>query len=505
MCNVILLFCIKFIRRSNMPQHNPVIIIPGIGQSKTELIDSSGNKIKNAWPVDIDMKSALDDLKGSLMKMMLFRKDAGFSDKVAKIVRSAVDPLRVGTNGQPVNRLRVSSYPQPLGECSQENKRFIYKMIPLEELGKAIGEENLFYFAYNPFSEVYTVAQELNDFVSLVKEKTGSEKTDFIAVSLGGAILKAYLDLYADRNDIGSIACVCAALDGTEFAADIFDDALDLENPAKYLSYAGDKAAQVAPMLSMIPSDVVDACINKSLDEAKNALLYNSTMMWACIPNSRFDAAADKYLSSLDTAVRENIKRFHTYSLSFADKLKQLKASGVRFCIVSGFGKKGLPVFRSADVSSDTVINASSSSLGATVKNINGETLPSYNDIDPSTAALPENTWFFMGQGHNSAAYNDVILSLVTKFITGEINDISSLSGYPQFNLTRNIKKLKYDLIPKANRVLNDPAADEALKDKFRKLRDEYYALLASTVIKDAPSAAELEEKYSSLLSEQKD
>lgn len=488
-----------------MPQHNPVIIIPGIGQSKIELIDRDGNKIKNAWPVDIDMKSALDDLKGSLMKMMLFRRDAGFSDKVAKIVQSAVDPLRVAANGQPANTLRVASYPRPISECSQENKRFIYKMIPLEELGKAIGEENLFYFAYNPFSEVYTTAQELNDFVSIVKEKSGSEKIDFIAVSLGGAILKAYLELYAGRNDIGSIACVCAALDGTDFAADIFENALDLENPAKYLSYAGDKAAQAAPMLAMIPSDVVDACINKSLSEAKTALLYNSTMMWACIPNSRFDAIADKNMSSLTAEVQEKIKSFHTYSLTFADKVKELKDCGVRFCIISGFGKKGLPVFRSADENSDMVVTAASSSLGAAAKKIRGDAQPSYEDIDASSAALPENTWFFMGQGHNAAAYNDVLLSLVTKFITGEIDDINSLPGYPQFNLTRNIKKLKYDLIPKANRVLNDPAADEALKEKFRVLRDEYNALLASTVIKDAPGTTELEEKYSSLLSEQKD
>ena len=488
-----------------MSKHNPVIIIPGIGQSKIELTDGNGKKIKNAWPVDIDLKSALDDLKGSLMKMMLFRKDAGFSDKVAKIALSAVEPLRVSETGAPAHPLRTVTYPGPISECSADDRRFIYKMVPLEELGKAIGEENIFYFAYNPFGDVYPTADELNDFVSSVMSRTGSEKVDFVAVSLAGAVLKAYLDKYGSAGRIGSIACVCAALDGTQFAADIFENALDLSNPAKYLSYAGDKAAQLAPMLSMIPSDVIDACINKSLSTVKDALLYNCTMMWACVPNDRFSAAADRYLTGANETKREKIMRFHSYSLAFADKVKELKASGVRFCIISGFGKKGLPIFASAAVNSDSVIDVASSSLGAKAKNITDGVRPSETDIDVSSAALPENTWFFNDQAHSAVQYNDVILSLVTKFITGEAGDVGSLPGYPQFNLSRSTKTLKYDLIPKANRVLNDPNADETVKEKFRLLRDEYYALLASTVVKDAPDVSALEEKYKTLLSERKD
>lgn len=41
----------------------PCIILPGIGQSKTELTDGAGNRIKSAWPLDIDTDKLLKKKK----------------------------------------------------------------------------------------------------------------------------------------------------------------------------------------------------------------------------------------------------------------------------------------------------------------------------------------------------------------------------------------------------------------------------------------------------------
>lgn len=470
-----------------MDKFNPTIIIPGIGQSKVDMIDSKGNKIKSAWPFDIDMKSALDDLKGSIMKMMLFRKDAGFSDKVAKIVRSITFPLSCKSDGSSLNPLRTVTYEKSVKECTDDEKRFIYKMIPMEALGEKIGEENLFFFAYNPFGDVYPTAEKLNEFIEFVKEKTQSEKVDIIAVSLGGAVLKAYLDMYADKKNISSIVCVCSALDGTKCAGDIFTGNLDLDDPVKYLSYAGDKASQIAPMVNMIPKDVVDLTLTKSIDTAKNDLLYNCTMMWACVPVSDFAEASDKHLKNADPVLKEKVMRFYNYSLTFPGKIRELAKDGVRFCIVSGYGKQFLPIFESKNEDSDSVINVSSSSLGAQ---------SSDGNIDVSTCVLPENTWFFKNQGHSAIAYNDVVLSLAEKFITGEIENVHSSESYPQFNTARNIKKLKYELVPKAEKTINDETVSPEIKDKLKELNEKYSVLLKTTVTENAQNVTELENEY---------
>ena len=35
-------------------RYTPCIILPGIGQSKVELLDKKGEKIKMAWPLDVN-------------------------------------------------------------------------------------------------------------------------------------------------------------------------------------------------------------------------------------------------------------------------------------------------------------------------------------------------------------------------------------------------------------------------------------------------------------------
>lgn len=55
----------------------PCIILPGIGQSKTELVDENGKRIKNAWPLSIDEKEMLEAVKKPFIKSVLLRKDAG--------------------------------------------------------------------------------------------------------------------------------------------------------------------------------------------------------------------------------------------------------------------------------------------------------------------------------------------------------------------------------------------------------------------------------------------
>ena len=62
----------------------PCIVLPGIGQSKVELLDKKGEKIKMAWPLDVNGDELMGKLKGPLMKMMLFRKDGGFSARYGK-------------------------------------------------------------------------------------------------------------------------------------------------------------------------------------------------------------------------------------------------------------------------------------------------------------------------------------------------------------------------------------------------------------------------------------
>ena len=53
-----------------MAEQFPVIILPGIGQSRVQVIDESGNAVRDAWPISADAEKLMGPLKGPLMKMM---------------------------------------------------------------------------------------------------------------------------------------------------------------------------------------------------------------------------------------------------------------------------------------------------------------------------------------------------------------------------------------------------------------------------------------------------
>jgi hypothetical protein len=463
--------------------YNPVIIIPGIGQSKVILADGNGNRIKNAWPVEIDTKAVIEELKGSLMKMMLFRKDAGFSDKIAAIVHDACQPLSLNADGTKKNNAIPVTYGRSVAECSENDRKFIYKMIPMESLGEKIGEDRLFYFAYDPFGDAYDTASRLDAFVASVKEQTGSEKVDFICVSLGGVVLRAYLDLFGSKNEVRKVVNIVSALDGSSLIADVFEDRLLLDDPASLLTSLGGKAASLASMAGMLPEEVTKNTIGKALRELKDSLIFNCTMMWGSIPVKRMDAILGKH-PDMNDVLREKIVRLYDFSKNFPDAAKKLSADGMEFYQICGCGNTIFPVCLSKDVPADGIVDVTSASLGATSETADASP-------DASTCAFPENTWFFNSMSHEDAAYNDVLLSLVTDIITDGDTGV-----YPQFNGTRNIRKLRYELIPEAKNVV----AEGRSVTELTKAIEDYEAILSQKVINDDNNVKELESRIKNLL-----
>ena len=71
----------------------PVVIVPGIGQSKVVEVNEAGEALRTVWPLSFDTGALIDKMKGPFMKMMLFRRDGGFSDAAASAVADAVEDI----------------------------------------------------------------------------------------------------------------------------------------------------------------------------------------------------------------------------------------------------------------------------------------------------------------------------------------------------------------------------------------------------------------------------
>lgn len=433
---------------------NPVIIIPGIAQSKLILCDADGNKIKNAWPFELDTKAILDELKGSIMKLMLFRKDAGFSDRIAEIVREAADPLSLNSDGTEKNNVKAVEFRKPVSECSAEEKKFVYKMAPVDMFGEKLSEDRLFYFSYNFLGDIGEVAVSLDSFISFVKEQTQSEKVDLLVVSTAGTVFKAYIKNFGLKSDIGKVVCAGATLDGASLVADLYENKLNLDNPAELLSSLGGKAASLGQMAGMIPSEVINNIISKSFNVLRTLIINNCTALWALIPSARFGDV----LSSMNVSneLAEKVKGMNDYSEEFTSYLGNSEVYAIGGC-----GKNLPPVVASYGVDCDGIVDTASVTYGVS----------------------SDRVWLYRNQAHDSILYNDSAMSLIIKIFCDE-----DISDYPHENGSRNVKKLKNELIPKIEG-----------KEQSAALVEEYRNVIGAVAITDDSEIKELENKIESM------
>lgn len=449
----------------------PTVIVPGIGQSKVDLVDEKGNRIKSAWPLDIKGEELMDGLKGPLMKTMMLRRDMGLSDKLAELVRKAAQPVAGTDEGEPVSRLRVVSYPQSVAECSEDEKRYIYKMVPLENLAEIIGEDHLYFYAYHSFGSVYDNAAGLDEFIQMVKQSTGHDKVNLIPVSLGGALSTAYFDAYGHKGDVAKVLYFVAALNGSYIASDVLSGNLYTDDVQPLLrEIAGGNARELSSILKMMPKGVPEKVLDKLLEAVLDTVLLRSTMIWAVVPCQDYERMRDKYLSDKRFDVlRAKTDRFHKAHERLKDMIEEQRRNGVEFYSICGYGRKFPPFMKSGHMSSDGTIDVFSTSLGAYSTPL-GETLPEdyvqkntyckdskHNHISPdrtidaSAGFLPETTWYFYNQVHDDVAFNDIALEIAKRVLTdSEFNSVFADANFPQFNTARNIRKIKYDLLPKA-------------------------------------------------------
>ncbi len=484
----------------------PTIIIPGIGQSKVELIDDEDKKIKLAWPLELDNETLLKGILPSALKMMALRGDRGFTDTLYRELRKAFFPLAATAEGSPKARLRVVSYPRSLAGCTDDERRFIYRMVPMEQLAETIGESHMYFFAYHSFGQPYETARDLHLFIQSVKEETGHDKVNLVPVSLGGSISIAYFDAYGDREDVYRVMNFVPAINGTSVIADVLEDEINLDNPRELLEFILDRktAEKIASFMKLLPKGMDRKITETALSALRDTVFVNSPAMWAVVPRERYEALRGKHLcDGRHEVLRAKADRFHRAHKDYEELLTLQTKRGVEFFTVCGYGKKLVPFVKSAALNSDSVIDLSSASLGAHAAPV-GETLPDgyvpakdrcFKDghdhispdrvVDAGAGLFPDTTWYFSDLIHDDIAYHDVALLLCREILTNrDFTDVYSNPAFPQFNGSRNIKEIKYKLLPRAKELLGEKLHDH-VRDELGKAVAECEELLSNTIIID--------------------
>ena len=433
----------------------PCIIVPGIGQSKVIEIDGDGKKIRNLWPFDFDPKPVIKKLTVPALAMLITRRDCGFSKRVGRCTEQALEPLSCNPDSTRRHNVQVVSYPYPLSRCSEDESRYIYKMVPLHGLAQAIGEDHLYFFSYDIFGRTERNAELLRNFIRMVKLQTGHEKVNLIPVSMGATVTEMYFALYGDDCDVYRVVGVVPAYDGSTVVSDLMAGNLNLDNYENlFITLLGNKdGTKINGALSHVPEKVVRSTVSELLQGALRAVLLNSSAMWGLVPSKDYPLFRDRYLADdAHSDMRKYTDMHWEARRGIKELVRREQERGVEFFNLCGCGVRLFEAVASGDVSSDMIVPVFSSSMGAECAPLGGHFSEEYEqkssscaghnhispsrDIDASCCAVPDRTWFYYNMEHEQAAENEALLTLVQKLLSSdEISDVYSSPEYPQFNI----------------------------------------------------------------------
>ncbi len=462
--------------------------------------DAFGNDLSGSTVI-VDIPSTiLAAVKYFLVPLIfsiIFQRDIGVVNGIGKVADKAFAPQQTLPDGTFANNdigllefkgsFADFATKDPDNQSYMENEcAYLYKILPLKAVSEVIGEENLFFFAFSLFGDAMESARHLDEYIDFVLEKTGAKKVNLLPISLGGTIFTAFCQQFSDTNKVNTIANIVPVLNGTQVVTDMFNRTWDLRPEfwyselfpmaiGEFTEYGNLIGRVVNFLIRALPASVNASMVTRLYEVLLDHLLVNTPQIWAMVQSEAYPALADKYLGDdAHKAVRAKTDAFYEAQLNLKDNIKKMVDNGVKIDIISGYslyaGDARYNFFHimgnSDKVNSDGVINVESTTLGATAV-LPGEKLPdSYKqaiesdysyispdrELDASTGALPDNTWYFYNMHHEDAANNAPVINLAIALLySTEVENVhSNPEKFPQFNGNSDnwfIRRWRYDNI----------------------------------------------------------
>lgn len=473
----------------------PTIIVPGLFQSETKYYDENGNVALDAngneyvMPFFLDttneiVGAALENALEPLVDLLISQEDK--EQRAAHAVADLLSETLLGKqkldeNGQFINDIRATEYNASFDLLSEHDQETILDHFPLEYFIKHAGGDKLYVFTYPSLDNMISIAERLDDFVQFVKEDTGYDKVNIVPISQGGSVFNALMQIYEDEgrslaDDFNKIVFAVPALNGSTLVGEILEYGLideDYEIYRDMIPALLGEDNMLSYLINIVLRFFPNADLNNLLDIVFDTFISDyarySTALWGLCPTENYPGAREKYLTDECMAnIVEQTDWFYQAQLNSDAHILQAIDEGVQIFDLVDYNT---PLYHLVDswddLPADGIIQLDSTSMGAYGVN-NDVELPDdyvpthsnctdpenhdhtdpYNLIDVCTGLLPETTFYFYGQSHESSASNDVFMKLACSIIMD--SNFTSVHSYPdvfpQFNGARKVKGLMKDI-----------------------------------------------------------
>ena len=455
-------------------QVTPVIIIHGLGGS--DFYRNIGTDEQTKIPqFGIDLKEMLKDetIRNEFIKLFSDTKKPNYN-KLFKSLGTYFkgQELNYRKNGTAKANNGIINYWEDALNHHKEYLTLRDFSVPVfaRQISKQIGSKNVYAFNYDWRADMCDSAKSLRKMIVNVKKRTGAKKVTLVALSLGGAVVSAYMDAYKQKTDVERYVLVNPAYEGVDVArAFTFDFEIDSKQLIKYLKHletafnAGSKETVFKAVTALGDVRISAGAKKLNRDVLKNPKrrkqfflktvkpwIGNLPVFYELIPHSQFYKAVKKLsgIGYLDksSALYKKIKHYHYVQGRFEKNLKWVKSHGAEVAIIANYGTMALPVTSKLHNHTDLLIDTKYASVGATVaqygkkltgKKASGKYVSPDKIINARTCALPNNTWFIKGIIHGLYTYNGKASILIANLSTGKVKcnlkAVKKKYGYSQF------------------------------------------------------------------------
>ena len=451
----------------------PVVVLQGYSgptlvyadENGEPIIDEETGDVIKAWPLDFGKLG--EQLVAALPEMVagkIVGEDA-IVEAIVPIIKEALMPLVILEDGSSWQNLTY--YPkgakatQVSTLIEKDMQQYIPESIFVEEAIKQVGAENVFGFTFDWRKGQVDYAKAVDEYIQEVKEITGSDKVDIMGLSHGGQYGTSYLYYYGYKGDVRNAILANPATGGTTFVSTIFMNEyidLDMKNIMKFVEHIFDIEEDFGWIFDLLSLDNIVGGINRVLQEERiNYRFTNVPSLLDFVPMDRFW----EVIENINLTPEKNGKlyydtvKYHTdvhTGTNLADKFAELKKMGINIGYIVGSGYTALS---SVGTNSDFLIDTYLGSGGATCTPF-GESFekgyvqkgticnnkshyhisPEFN-IDASTGALPDSTWYVSGQGHGQYFNDPYTREIVCNFLWSDLKTVYDDDRFPQFNYSQ--------------------------------------------------------------------
>ena len=448
----------------------PVVVLQGYSGPTLVYADDNGEPIIDpetgdvikAWPLDFGKIG--EKVVAALPQMVaggIVSEDA-IVEALSPILKETLMPLVILEDGTSWQNLTY--YPKGAAATQvstlieKDMQQYIPESIFVEEAIQRVGAENVFGFTFDWRKGQVDYAKAVDEYIQEVKKITGSDKVDIMGLSHGGQYGTSYLYYYGHKGDVRNAILANPATGGTTFVSTVLMNEyvdLDLKNIMKFVEHIFDIEEDFEWIFDLLSLDNIVGGLNGLLQEERTIYrLSHVPSLLDFVPMDRFDEVIENIgLNAQDNGkLYYDTVKYHTdvhTGTNLAKKLAELEKQGTRIGYIVGSGYTALS---SVGTNSDFLIDTYLGSGGAYCA-LYGETFeqgyvqkgticndkshyhisPEFN-IDASTGALPDSTWYVSGQGHGQYFNDPYTRQIVCEFLWGDLKDVYCDERYPQFN-----------------------------------------------------------------------